>query len=351
MKKIYLCHQFYTPSHFKAIYECAADYGYRVAAYIVLNPMSAVSYRQKLIEQKGLNAADEWYQNNFRNIGNLWLLKDEIVIIGVAPYDRLLAQYQKVLARNHSIYLTSHTDWHSGNVPYPYKDNKAGFMETLMRDINGVACVSQKTEREVSCYNQNTQVVNHAIIVDRYLKKKDFVRKKKYIFLGRFVAEKNIEAIIDYLKENPQKDISIDLAGDGGGGEIEKQLTGYAERDNRLHLLGFLSAETIQKSLHEYDYLILPSHKEPFGIVLLEAMAAGVPCIVSDAAGPVEIIRHGKTGIIFDLKEKNGFGRAMDYSMELSNEQYQRMSNNAVLESYRYDVSEIIKKWIALFNG
>ncbi len=45
--------------------------------------------------------------NNCINQGKLWLLKDEIIIIGLAPYDRLLAQYEEVLSRNISIYMTS----------------------------------------------------------------------------------------------------------------------------------------------------------------------------------------------------------------------------------------------------
>ena len=347
MRNIYICHQYYEPSHFKALYDCAFDYGYKVHDLVVLNPKSAVQHREQLLVQKGEKVADEWYQNNFINQGKLWLLKNEIVIIGVAPYDRLLAQYQGVLAQNHSIYMTSCTEWHSGNVPYPYSDNKNGFFDTLLHYIDGVACVSAKTEQEISSWKDITQIVNHAISTKEYVKKSDFKRKGKYIFLGRLVDVKNLGEIIKFLKKFSKEDIEIDIAGQG---PLRDELDSYAEQDARLHMLGYLSKEQIKEHLHEYDYLILPSYHEPFGIVLLEALACGVPCIVSDLAGPMEIISHDETGIVFNLKEKNGFCCAMKYSMELDNISYMNMSKNGIAESSRYDVEEIVKKWILLFE-
>lgn len=347
MKKIYICHQYYTPKHFQALYECAKIYGYQAEKLIVLNPMSAVKYRQKLIEQEGVEAADKWYNNNFVAQGELWLLKDEIIVIGMAPYDRLFAQYQEVLKRNYSIYMTSWTDWHTDYVPYPYPDNKNGFMETLEKYIDGVACISKKTKKEISSWKDVTQVVNHAIKVDDYVKKNNFVRSRKYIFLGQLIERKNIRIVLDYFKRHPKKDISIDFVGDGVLRELIEQ---YAAIDKRVHLLGYLSSDEIKDRLHEYDYLILPSKEELFGIVLLEAMACGVPCIVSDAVGPSEIIVHDKTGIMFSLIDVDGFDCAMEYSMALDDDKYKFMCNMALNESVKYDVSTVIKSWIALIK-
>lgn len=347
MKNIYICHQYYEPSHFKALYDCALEHGYRVHELVVLNPKSAVQHREELLIREGEKIANEWYQNNFINQGKLWLLKNEIVIIGVAPYDRLLAQYQSVLEQNYSIYMTSCTEWHSGKVPYPYEDNKKAFFNALTNCIDGVACVSRKTEQEISSWHNCTQVVNHGINTKEYVKKGEFKRKGKYIFLGRLVDIKNIGAITNFLKKNPKAEIEVDIAGDG---PLKKELEVYAREDVRLRVLGRLSKEKIKAHLHEYDYLILPSYHEPFGIVLLEALACGVPCIVSNLAGPMEIVSDNETGIVFNLEEKDGFCRAMKHSMEMDDISYTNMSRRGVDESKRYDVNEIAKKWFALFE-
>jgi len=46
------------------------------------------------------------------------------------------------------------------------------------------------------------------------------------------------------------------------------------------------------------DLVLLPSAKESFGLVILEAMACGVPAITSDAGGIPEVVEHGKTGFL-----------------------------------------------------
>ena len=347
MKRVYICHQYYVPSHFKALYDCAKNYGYQIMDFIVLNSLAAKKYHNQFIQQEGTEKADNWYNNNLLNQKKIWHLKDEIIVMGVFPYDSLLLQYEHVLSQNYSIYMTSWLDWHSGDVPFPYQDNKIKFMKVLTHSINGVACVSSRAEQEMLPWNNATQVVNHSININNYKKKSDFKRKRRYVFLGRFVGCKNIEAIIEYLKINPEENIEVDFAGDG---PLKESLQNYANYDNRLVLKGYLSKNEIKLHLHEYDYLILPSHIELFGIVLLEALACGVPSIVSNASGPTEIIRHDETGIAFQLNDPKGFENAMNYSMELNDEQYEAMSKNAIRESRKYDVNEVIKKWVALFE-
>lgn len=127
-------------------------------------------------------------------------------------------------------------------------------------------------------------------------------------------------------------------------------LENYARLDRRFHLLGYLSKAEIKQQLHEYDFLILPSYFEPFGIVLLEALACGVPCIISNLAGPMEVITHDETGIVFPLEEVDGFVKAINYSMELQDHQYESMCRKAISKSKQYDVNEIAKKWVLLFQ-
>ncbi|MCP4040245.1 MAG: glycosyltransferase family 4 protein, partial [bacterium] len=58
--------------------------------------------------------------------------------------------------------------------------------------------------------------------------------------------------------------------------------------------------ENLEAKLPEFDCLVLASDSEPFGLVLLEAMRAGVPVIATRAGGVPEIVRHGHDGLLFD---------------------------------------------------
>jgi glycosyltransferase involved in cell wall biosynthesis len=58
--------------------------------------------------------------------------------------------------------------------------------------------------------------------------------------------------------------------------------------------------ETLLKALSEATCAVLPSKQENFGLALAEAMAAGVPCIGSNAGGIPDVIVHNKTGLLFE---------------------------------------------------
>ncbi len=55
----------------------------------------------------------------------------------------------------------------------------------------------------------------------------------------------------------------------------------------------------VSGALHALDVVAMPSRGEPFGMALLEAMAAGRPVVASDSGGPREIVEHGKSGLLF----------------------------------------------------
>src|SRR6185436_17955892 len=59
------------------------------------------------------------------------------------------------------------------------------------------------------------------------------------------------------------------------------------------------------------DILLVPSWEEPFGIVLLESMAAGIPVISTAAGGPLDIIRSGIDGILVPPRDPEALVRAI----------------------------------------
>lgn len=68
--------------------------------------------------------------------------------------------------------------------------------------------------------------------------------------------------------------------------------------DKKVIFLGF--REDISKVMNELDIVVLPSVKEPFALVMIEAMALGKPFIGARSGGTTEFIRHGKNGFLID---------------------------------------------------
>jgi glycosyltransferase involved in cell wall biosynthesis len=63
--------------------------------------------------------------------------------------------------------------------------------------------------------------------------------------------------------------------------------------------------------LAAFDVLVCPSDHEPFGMVVLEALAAGRPVVASDSGGPAEILEHGKSGLLFRTGDPEALAAAL----------------------------------------
>lgn len=68
--------------------------------------------------------------------------------------------------------------------------------------------------------------------------------------------------------------------------------------------------------LQEAAVVVVPSVSETFGLVVLEAWAAGAPVIASRASGPAALVRHGENGWLFDLDQPQAFHAALDQVLE-----------------------------------
>jgi glycosyltransferase involved in cell wall biosynthesis len=81
--------------------------------------------------------------------------------------------------------------------------------------------------------------------------------------------------------------------------EVRSVAEGLGVAD-RLHLIGSLEpeSETLADTFAAADLLLLPSRHEPFGIVALEAWAAGLPVVAARVGGLAELVRHGKDGFL-----------------------------------------------------
>ena len=116
--------------------------------------------------------------------------------------------------------------------------------------------------------------------------------------VGRLVDEKGQLFLIDALSElkNHWPDLRCVFVGEG---PLENRLKHQAKRLGVESLCRFLGARFDVEELYPFfDIFVLPSLREPFGIALLEAMAAGLPVIATAAGGPLDYIKSGVNGIL-----------------------------------------------------
>lgn len=136
---------------------------------------------------------------------------------------------------------------------------------------------------------------------------KDYDFRRKYamdnekiiLYIGRLVYEKGIQHLISAMPKiiNGYNDTKLIIGGKGGMyNELREQARNLGI-ENKVYFTGYLSSKEVQKMYKCADIAVFPSTYEPFGIVALESMLAGVPTVVSDIGGLNEIVDHGINGM------------------------------------------------------
>lgn len=140
----------------------------------------------------------------------------------------------------------------------------------------------------------------------------------RLIYTGQVRQGKGLHVLIQALHGicKGGHPVSLDIFG-GGDPQYEEQLRRFVE-DNRMPVVfqGSLPRAELLERYGQYDAFVLPTlREEPFGIVMIEAMNAGLPVVASGEGGPKEIITHGETGLWFPTGD---IGRLQDCIIELA---------------------------------
>ncbi len=133
--------------------------------------------------------------------------------------------------------------------------------------------------------------------------------EKIILHVGRLVREKGLDVLIDALPMILDRFNQVKLIVAGRGGH-EPALQEHARRlgiYQRVYFTGYIDDATRNMLYRLADVAVFPSLYEPFGIVALEAMAAGLPPVVSDTGGISEVVMHGRNG----LKARTGDPRSL----------------------------------------
>jgi glycosyltransferase involved in cell wall biosynthesis len=114
-------------------------------------------------------------------------------------------------------------------------------------------------------------------------------------YVGRLTTEKNIRflAELEHAMENGGfPDFGFSIVGQGA----EEEWLRSRMRRARFH--GVLRGEALARAYANMDVFVFPSRTDTFGNVVLEALASGVPAIVTEAGGPRYLVRHQETGFV-----------------------------------------------------
>jgi glycosyltransferase involved in cell wall biosynthesis len=161
------------------------------------------------------------------------------------------------------------------------------------------------------------------------------------LYVGRFTEVKRIPLLIEaYERARPGFSRRAPLVIVGGfpnefeGERPQDAIARTGARD--VHLTGWHNHEELPDILNASYTLVLPSVREQFGQVIVEAMACGVPAIAVDAFGPAEIVDHGETGWLVEPDDVSSLANALVEAVNRPAERRRRGANAAREAHERY---------------
>jgi glycosyltransferase involved in cell wall biosynthesis len=157
-------------------------------------------------------------------------------------------------------------------------------------------------------------------------KKKKPREVKRFLYVGRYIRHKGIYELWDAFAELQQeKENQWELYCLGTGAEWENR----KEHPGIKHI-GFVQPQEMKKYLLESSVFILPSHFEPWGVVVHEMAAAGLPLLCSKAVGAASrFLEEGKNGWSFEAGDKDSLKAAMRKMMACGEEELERMGEHS----------------------
>ncbi len=167
--------------------------------------------------------------------------------------------------------------------------------------------------------------------------------------ISNFRAVKRISDVVDIFY-NIQKEMPTKLLMVGEGPERKPAEQKCKELGIRDKVIFFGNSNEIDKILCFSDLFLLPSERESFGLAALEAMVNKVPVISSDAGGIPEVNKHGVSGYLSSVGNVKEMSENAIKILENDNI-LEIFKQNAYREAKKFDVNEIVPKYIALYES
>ena len=215
---------------------------------------------------------------------------------------------------------------------YRWKERAKVF---FFRRCDGVFCYGIRSKEYVAGYGVKEQKIfpdcqaaalphgYDAVAVRRYYESRprNGAASVRFLYIGRLAKEKGLYDLLDafHRVRDQMPEARLDVVGSGVLAEELKQRAGELGLGSTVAFLGTKSPEDIGRLLLSSDVMVLPSHAEPWGLVVNEALSYGCPVVVSNICGCVpELVRDGITGYSFPVGDIRALCEAMLSAARLS---------------------------------
>lgn len=260
---------------------------------------------------------------------------------------------------------------------YPYTFNKKVWKKwpyyklITKRDLERAAAIHYTTQDEfekghsfLELKNKNVFIVPNGVdlsefenlppkenLLNRY---PELNGKKVILFLSRLDWKKGLDVLAKAygIIATKRKDAHLLIVGDGLEGFKNKVKKWFQDEGvlDRITFTGMLTGKEKLEAFSASDIFTLPSHSESFGMAIVEAMACGLPVVISDTVGIFQEVEQSKAGLIVPGNDAIKLSEAIIKLLDNEKLIKQMGENGRALSRKEFEFSEIADKMIKVFK-
>ena len=170
--------------------------------------------------------------------------------------------------------------------------------------------------------------------------------------VGRLASEKNLlfltDAVGQFLKMH--KKARFLVVGDGPQREELEHFVSENNLKRQVIFTGMLNGQSLIDAYHAMDVFVFSSKSETQGMVLAEAMAAGLPVIALKASGVTDILQDGKNGYMLESEDIDLFSQKIQACFKCSKKRWQSMKQEAVETANHFSIDACAGRVLNLYE-
>ena len=217
------------------------------------------------------------------------------------------------------------------------------FTKIVVRNAKSVTTVTENLANAMKAHglkNDNYVVLPNVVNLDMFhISEKKNNTPCKIIHVSCFEDKsKNISGLLESLKIVEEKgiDFRCTLIGEGMDFDLMKAKAEELQLINKVRFTGLLEGQKLANELASGDFLVLSSNYENMPVVILEALASGLPVVSTDVGGIKEMIDETK-GILVEPKDKEALAEAIIKMIKTHNDYDPNYLRKSVIEKYGYE--------------
>lgn len=180
-------------------------------------------------------------------------------------------------------------------------------------------------------------------------------KSSQILYVGKLIHYKGVDSLIKAFKiiTKSHHNYYLTIVGDGEQREELKDLVKELELCDQVTFTGWIPDESLPQYYRTSDLLVLPSvpsRREAFGMVLLEAMACGIPVIASAIPGPIDVVKREENGLLVPAENVEKLAHAI-IVMTQDTRGSQMGTNAYAIVKEKYDWPVIVDRYEALYKS